>query len=92
MKLSSTITEITQVISTWDGPIAVAYSGGKDSSAVLKLAYNALLLKPNLARNVTVIYCDTKVENPILDTFVKETLRALNWKRPKICPNSRYGS
>jgi DNA sulfur modification protein DndC len=72
-----TIQEIVGVLSRWVGPIVVAYSGGKDSSAVLKLVINALLRKPELAERVTVIYCDTKVENPILDGFVKRTLRAL---------------
>jgi 3'-phosphoadenosine 5'-phosphosulfate sulfotransferase (PAPS reductase)/FAD synthetase len=71
------IEEIVEVLTRWVGPIVVAYSGGKDSSAVLKLAINALLRKPELAGRVTVIYCDTKVENPILDGFVKGTLRSL---------------
>jgi DNA sulfur modification protein DndC len=86
MKLSSTIKEITRVISAWDGPIAVAYSGGKDSSAVLKLTYNALLLNPALANKVTLIYCDTKVENPVLDSFVKRTLKALKAEAVKNLP------
>jgi DNA sulfur modification protein DndC len=74
---SQTIEEIVEVLTHWIGPIVIAYSGGKDSSAVLKLVINALLRKPELAERVTVIYCDTKVENPILDRFVKATLRAL---------------
>lgn len=75
--MTETIQEIVGVLTKWAGPIVVAYSGGKDSSAVLKLVVNALLRKPEIARRVTVIYCDTKVENPILDRFVKGTLRSL---------------
>jgi DNA sulfur modification protein DndC len=77
MNLKSTIREISKVISDWDGPIVVAYSGGKDSSAVLKLVFSAVVANPYLAEKVFVIYCDTKVENPILDEFVKRTLRLL---------------
>jgi DNA sulfur modification protein DndC len=75
--ISRTVAEIGAVCAEWLGPITVAYSGGKDSSAVLKLVINALLPAPALASRLTVIYCDTKVENPILDSVVKSTLRKL---------------
>ncbi|MCA1526817.1 phosphoadenosine phosphosulfate reductase family protein [Bradyrhizobium yuanmingense] len=54
----------------------IAFSGGKDSSAALKIflaAYRRAKIK--LAK-VTLIYCDTGVENPILDAYVKNFLRA----------------
>lgn len=78
--------EIARVGSTSDGPIVVAYSGGKDSSAVLKLVFNAIVRNPDLAKKVTVIYCDTKVENPILDEFVKKTLQALRKEVTSLAP------
>jgi DNA sulfur modification protein DndC len=71
------VQEVCQVLSEWRGPVIVAYSGGKDSSAVVKLVVNALLAKPELSSKITIIYCDTKVENPILDEFTKRTLKAL---------------
>lgn len=77
MKYNLTIREIRKVLYSWEGPIVVAYSGGKDSSAVLKLVLNAVAGRPKLSRKVTVIYCDTRVENPVLDAFVKRTLRGL---------------
>lgn len=75
--IAETLKEISNVLRAWEGPIIVAYSGGKDLSAVLKLLVNAILLQPRIAPRVTIIYCDTKVENPILDGFVKRTLKAL---------------
>lgn len=52
----------------------IAFSGGKDSSAVLKIflsAYRRARVRPSAA---TLIYCDTGVENPILDAYVKTLL------------------
>jgi DNA sulfur modification protein DndC len=86
MNIKSTIREISKVISNWEGPVVVAYSGGKDSSAVLKLVFNAICGQGNLAREVFVIYCDTKVENPILDEFVKRTLRFLKKESADFAP------
>jgi len=57
-----------------DSHWVLAFSGGKDSSAVLKIflsAYRRALVQPDA---VTLIYCDTGVENPILDTYVKALL------------------
>lgn len=60
-----------------DAHWVIAFSGGKDSSAVLKVflsAYRRAKVRPNAA---TLIYCDTGVENPILDSYVKELLTKL---------------
>ncbi|MHB0954255.1 MAG: phosphoadenosine phosphosulfate reductase domain-containing protein [Allorhizobium sp.] len=52
----------------------VAFSGGKDSTAALKVML-AAYRKSNLKHlKLTVIYCDTGVENPILDAYVKTSL------------------
>ena len=51
-----------------------AFSGGKDSTAALKVclrAYRDATAKP---KRMTLIYCDTGVENPVLDLYVKELL------------------
>ena len=55
----------------------LAFSGGKDSTAALMIflaAYRSFLRKIN---DITIIYCDTGVENIILDRYVKRTLNSL---------------
>jgi DNA sulfur modification protein DndC len=72
------ISHIESTLSENDAPITLAFSGGKDSSALLCLVYTALLrLKSSVTRSVEVLYCDTKTENPIVDAFVKKFLRRL---------------
>ncbi len=57
-------------------PFTLAFSGGKDSSALLCLFYTALLrIREKPAWPLEVLYCDTKTENPIVDAFVKKFLR-----------------
>jgi DNA sulfur modification protein DndC len=45
-------------------PWVVGFSGGKDSSCVLKLLFHALRSVHNYHKPVTVVYCDTGVEIP----------------------------
>lgn len=54
--------------STW----IVAFSGGKDSSALLKIFCAALKQTPDFAGRVVVVYCDTGVESPVLDAYVRQ--------------------
>jgi len=56
--------------------IVVGYSGGKDSSALLKLVINTIK-KFNLSNKVTVIYCDTGVDIPVVNHYVHKTLKKL---------------
>ena len=56
-----------------DLPWSLGYSGGKDSSALLKLTYNAVLNLKNRNKIITIVYCDTGVEIPILRDFVYKT-------------------
>lgn len=55
-----------------DIPWFLGYSGGKDSSALLKLVLISLLEIGNYHKSVTVVYCDTGVENPIVTSYVYE--------------------
>ena len=57
-------------------PWVVAYSGGKDSTAVLQLVWTALaqLKKEELHKPVYVITNDTLVENPIVSSWVNTSL------------------
>jgi DNA sulfur modification protein DndC len=55
----------------------VAFSGGKDSSAALKVFLAAHRRAGAPISKATVIYCDTGVENPLLDGYAKSSLRAI---------------
>lgn len=61
-----------------DIPWFIGYSGGKDSSAVLTLVFNALLELDTFHKPIEVIYCDTGVEIPTMSEYVKSTLQSLN--------------
>lgn len=58
-------------------PWYLGYSGGKDSSAVLTLVFNALSEIKKYHKPVEIIYCDTGVEIPTISEYVKETLQSL---------------
>jgi DNA sulfur modification protein DndC len=70
-------------------PWAVSWSGGKDSTAVLVLVCRAIqMLKPEQrTRWVNVIMSDTKIENPILEDYMRRQVRTLNrWSRQNNMP------
>jgi DNA sulfur modification protein DndC len=58
-------------------PWYLGYSGGKDSSALLKLVIGALSQLDNYHKDIKVIYCDTGVENPIITEYVYQTFERL---------------
>ena len=60
-----------------DEPWYVGFSGGKDSTAVLKLVYSAMKRSPRHERQVVVVYCDTGVEIPPIAQHVRRTLAKL---------------
>ncbi len=62
---------------TGDEPWIVGYSGGKDSTAVVKLVFQSLLRVKNRTKPVTVIYCDTGVEIPMASALARKALRGL---------------
>lgn len=57
-------------------PWVIGYSGGKDSTAVLQLIWNAIAALPPERRTKTiyVITTDTLVENPIVSTWVRNSI------------------
>ncbi|MDP0930046.1 phosphoadenosine phosphosulfate reductase family protein [Paracoccus onubensis] len=61
----------------------LAYSGGKDSTATLKIFIAALRNVEALPVNASLIYCDTGVENPLIDEYVKRTLRKMEMEFAK---------
>jgi DNA sulfur modification protein DndC len=56
----------------------IAFSGGKDSSAALKVFLAAYRRAATKISKVTIIYCDTGVENPVLDSYVKKFLQTVD--------------
>jgi DNA sulfur modification protein DndC len=76
-QLAETIARITSAYKYDNDPWIVGYSGGKDSTAVLKLIFQSLLRIKNRHKPVTVIYCDTGVEIPSAATLARKALRGL---------------
>lgn len=61
-------------------PWVIGYSGGKDSTAVLQLIWNAIAKIPPEKRikKIDVITTDTLVENPIVSTWVRKSIKQMN--------------
>lgn len=55
----------------------IGFSGGKDSTALLKVFASAAREARRLPARIDVIYCDTGVENPVLDVYVKSLFSRL---------------
>jgi len=57
-------------------PFVIGYSGGKDSSAVVQLICNAIskLSIEERHKKIYVMTTDTQVENPLVSTWVKQSL------------------
>lgn len=61
-------------------PWVIGYSGGKDSTAVLQLIWNAIAKIPPEKRikKIDVITTDTLVENPIVSAWVRKSIKQMN--------------
>jgi len=61
-------------------PWVIGYSGGKDSTAVLQLIWNAIANIPPEKRikKIDVITTDTLVENPIVSAWVRKSIKQMN--------------
>lgn len=55
----------------------IAFSGGKDSTAALKVFLAGCKRSSVSPSRVSIIYCDTGVENPILEMYAKSLLGRL---------------
>ena len=59
-----------------DRPWAIGFSGGKDSSLVVKLVLGAIKQIPEQSRKpIRILYCDTGVEIPIFRGYISTTLK-----------------
>jgi DNA sulfur modification protein DndC len=81
-KLELVRTNIQKLYSEDDLPWIVGYSGGKDSTTVLQLVWDAVASLPQQARTkkIHVISTDTLVENPIVSKWVELSLKKINSK------------
>ncbi|GAB2687079.1 hypothetical protein GCM10027037_06520 [Mucilaginibacter koreensis] len=79
----NTIELIKQYYLQDDQPWYIGYSGGKDSSALLKLVFCGLKEVNLPKKNINVIYCDTGVEIPVLSKYVAKTLNAFQLEADK---------
>ena len=70
------IQRITNAYETDPNPWVLAYSGGKASTAVLKLLFIALSGTRRLHKPVAVIYCNAGVEIPCASALALEALDA----------------
>ncbi len=61
-------------------PWIIGYSGGKDSTCVLQLAWYALSALPRdrLAKSVYIITSDTLVEAPAIEKHLKQSVKRIN--------------
>ncbi|MFL6546565.1 MAG: phosphoadenosine phosphosulfate reductase family protein [Candidatus Udaeobacter sp.] len=72
-----TISNIQSAYLDSDAPWFLGFSGGKDSSCLLALTYNALSGLRNFHKFVTVIYVETGVDIPIIARHTSAVLRAV---------------
>jgi DNA sulfur modification protein DndC len=71
--------EIQELYCSDDIPFVIGYSGGKDSTAVLQLIWNAIAQLPleKRQKKIYVITTDTLVENPIVASWVSKSLKKM---------------
>jgi len=76
-KLDEAKQQIKEVYKSDSRPWVVGYSGGKDSTVVVQLVFEALseLSKEDLNKKVYVISSDTLVETPLIIQSINQTLR-----------------
>ncbi|MEI2422786.1 DNA phosphorothioation system sulfurtransferase DndC, partial [Arthrospira platensis SPKY2] len=60
-------------------PLVIGWSGGKDSTAVLQLIWNAIAFLPEeeRTRKIYVLTNDTLVENPIISAWIRNSLNQI---------------
>lgn len=78
--IQSIYLEIRDVYLRYPQPWVIGYSGGKDSTTVLQLIWNAIKELPPEERQkpIFVIASDTKVETPVIVDYINDTLGRIN--------------
>ena len=76
------IREIMVVYKHDDRPWLIGYSGGKDSTLLVSLVYEAVnrlkLAGSELGKKIYVITSDTMVENPIVKRYMHSSSESIN--------------
>jgi len=72
----SILTEIQKIYLSDNIPWVIGFSGGKDSTTVLQMVFQALLKlhKKQLTKEIHVICNDTLVENPAIEEYIDSQL------------------
>ncbi len=73
-KIKKAIKIIQDVYNDSESPWIMGFSGGKDSSALLKIVFQAIKLVKIRHKDINIVYCDTGVEIPVVNDFVRKTL------------------
>lgn len=81
-KIEQTIQSIQNVYLMDSLPWVVGYSGGKDSTVLVQVIFNALLKLPEQQRHkkVYIISSDTLVETPLIIASINKTLNRIQEK------------
>ncbi len=79
-KLSEVTKEVQSLYLSDQRPWIIGFSGGKDSTAILSLIYNALLALPKdqLTKHIYVVSSDTLVETPVVVDMILSMLETIN--------------
>lgn len=79
-KVEHILEEMTRVYKNDNRPWVIGYSGGKDSTTVVQLAFMMLKrLSPNERhKDVYVVSSDTLIENPIVLSFLQENSKYIS--------------
>jgi DNA sulfur modification protein DndC len=79
-KIEQLYQEIRETYLANNYPWVVGYSGGKDSTTVLQLVWNALAELPpeQRVKPVYVLSSDTLVETPMIVSYIDKTLQRIN--------------
>lgn len=76
-KIENTIGLIKNHYESANSPWVLGFSGGKDSSALVKLTLEAVSRAKNSSLPLTVLYCDTGVEIPLISENVSRELKQI---------------
>lgn len=77
-KINETLNVISNYFEKSYNNWIIAFSGGKDSTLVLLLLVEFLKTTNIRDKNVTIVYCDTGVEIPIMREYTLEVLKRLS--------------
>ncbi|ELC8441090.1 DNA phosphorothioation system sulfurtransferase DndC [Clostridium perfringens] len=79
-KINNILEEMTRVYKNDSRPWVIGYSGGKDSTTVVLLAFKMLqnLPKEERHKSVYVISSDTLIENPIVLSYLHQNSQYIN--------------